>query len=271
MIRNVLTVVLTLCVLGTSQLKAQCTNDTIFSDVVFVIDNSGSIDSSEYAAFSNIILATVNKVQASCSEAQVGVVHYGGAFGQETTIEYPLSKNNVITTIDRQYCTSLDMFGFCTGGGGDDLNFAMGQLITYFGNGSLNHDPANNLSIVIFTDAFDGASSCGQPNCTILRPFDNVDILKSTYGASVTVVGASSQANAALLQIYASPGGTYDLVNLDPDCSSTVDGCVQPRKYIPIEFSADVNSTSDSIVACVECQIQIVAGMMVEEAHIGCF
>ena len=246
-------------------IRAQvCSSDTIFSDVVFVIDNSGSIDSSEYIAFANIIQATVNKVQASCPQAQVGVVHYGGNFGQETSIEYPLSSTNVINTIERQFCDSLNQFGLCAGGGGDDLNFAMGQLVSYFNSGMLNHDTANNLSIVIFTDAFDGATTCTQPNCSILRPFTNIDILKSQFDARVTVVGASMQANAAILQVYASPGGSYDNVPLDADCSTSFDGCVQPRKYVPIEFNSDVNSTSDSISACVACDMIIIPQIMVD-------
>ncbi len=242
-----------------------CSNDTIFSDVIFLVDNSGSIDSAEYVAFSNTILTSVNKVQANCPRARVAVVHYGGMFGQETTVEYPLSDTNSITAINRQYCTSLNMFGFCNGGGGDDLNSAIGDLITYLGNGTLNHNTDNNLRLVIFTDAFDGAASCGQPNCSILRPFTNIDLLKNTYDANVTVVGVSPQANAALLQIYASPGGSYSLVSMNPaDCTGTADGCVQPRKYIPIDFNSDINVTSDSVTNCVACQFQVVAGMMVE-------
>ena len=248
-------------------LKGQCSNDTIFSDVVFMIDNSGSIDSAEFDKFSNIILASVNKVQATCPKAQVGVVHYGGFEGKETEIEYDLSKTNTITSIDRQFCTALDMFDNCLGGGGDDLNYAVGEVITFIGDGTLDHDTKNNLKLVIFTDAFDGSPTCGLPNCSVLKPFTNIDILKSTYSASVTVVGVLPQANPALLQIYASPGGSYDTFTLDDDCAGTFDGCVQPRKFIPITYNSDEGITSDSVASCADCEFEIVAGMMVDAGN----
>jgi|GEM_PF-2308708 len=266
MMKNILLTLVSFIFLGTINIYSQaCANDTVFSDVIFIVDNSGSIDDAEFAAFGAIIQATVNKVQTNCAEAQVAVVHYGGSFGKGTSIEYPLSNTNNVNAINRQFCTTRNpATSFCDDGGGDDLNAAMDSVIMYIGDGTLAHDTDNNLHIVIFTDAFDGASSCTQPFCSVLRPFTNIGTLKTTYGADVTVVGASMQANAALLQIYASPGGTYNDTALDPDCAASVDGCVQPRKYVPIEFNSDVNTTSDIISANVSCQIQIATGLLAE-------
>jgi len=74
------------------QSQSTCETDTSFTDVVFLIDNSQSIDDLEFDAFEDIILRSIQKVQAKCQRSQIGVVHYGGSFGRETFIEYDLSK-----------------------------------------------------------------------------------------------------------------------------------------------------------------------------------
>lgn len=243
-----------------SKLGAQtCQSDTISTDILFVIDNSQSIDTNEYKLFEQIILRTISKVQAKCPRAQVGVVHYGGDFGREASIEYPLSTNNIINQVNRQYCVNQP----CASGG-DDLNFAMGRVIQFFNNGMLNRNPDNELRIVIFTDAF-GQSTCNSPNCSVILPTTNIDILKSSpYGAKVAVVGVSNQATPQQLAIYASPGGSYGAPNtLASACSTSFDGCQLPRKYIPLEFSSPVEPSSDSIAGCVDCTFLIRSDVVV--------
>ena len=127
------------------------------------------------------------------------MVHYGGAFGLETAIEYPFSANTLIPDVDRQFCDSRNQFGNCSEGGGDDLNNAIGDIITFIQDGSLNRDPINQLSLVIFTDAFGFDLECNFINCSVIRPFTNIDILKSEFDAQVTVVGVSDQAQALSL------------------------------------------------------------------------
>lgn len=239
-----------------------CQADTSFSDILFVIDNSGSIDDTEYNQFSDIIMATIQNVQSKCQSSQIAVMHYGGAFGLETFVEYNFSRINDIADVERQYCTTRDQFGNCPAGG-DDLNAAMGDVLTMIEDGTLNRNPINKLSIVIFTDAFGFDENCGFINCSVIRPFTNIDRLKLEEEAQVTVVGASSQAEPSLLAIYASPGGTFDNVRLfDQDCPSTADGCVLPRKYIPVEFDSPVLSSSDSIASCVICTVEVIGGVI---------
>jgi len=96
----------------------------------------------------------------------------------------------------------------------------------------------------------------------LIRPFTNIDLLKSNFSAQVTVVGVSQQAQASLLALYASPGGSFDNVTLfEPDCPTTFDGCTLPRKYVPIEFNSPVNATADSIAGCVTCDVRIIGGV----------
>ena len=249
------------------QTKAQdvCRADTSFTDILFLIDNSGSIDDDEFALFSNLITGSIDRVRERCESSQLGVVHYGGAFGLETAIEFPFSATSLIPAIDRQFCATRNQFDNCSDGGGDDLNNAIGDIISFIQDGSLNRDPVNQLSLVIFTDAFGFDTECGFINCSVIRPFTNIDILKSQFEAQVTVVGVSDQAEASLLGLYASPGGTFDDVSLfQQDCASTFDGCVLPRKYIQLDFDAPVVSSSDSIAICVDCSIRIIGGVSVD-------
>ncbi len=259
--------ILLISLITSSQLVSQdvCSADTSFTDILFVIDNSGSIDEQEYDEFSDIIMATIRNVESRCQSSQIGVLHYGGAFGAETFLEFDFSSSNIISDVTRQFCVMRNQFGNCTDGGGDDLNLAMGDIITSIQNGTLNRDPVNKLAIVIFTDAFGFETSCSFISCSVIRPFTNIDILKSQFGANVTVIGASSQAESSLLGLYASPGGTFDNVTLfQQDCASTFDGCQLPRKYVPIEFNSPIAEAADSIASCVDCTIEIIGGVMAD-------
>ena len=254
-----------LLVLQTAHSQEICRADTSFTDILFLIDNSQSIDDLEYDEFSDIIMATINNVQSKCTSSQIGVVHYGGAFGAETVIEHPFSRFNNISGVQRQFCTVRNQFDNCQEGGGDDLNNAIGDVIGFINDGALNRNTINKLALVIFTDAFGFEDTCTFINCSLIKPFTNIDLLKSQYGAQVTVVGASSQAESTLLALYASPGGTYVEVQLSQDdCPNTYDGCTLPRKYIPVEFDSPVGPTSDSIASCVSCTVEIVAGVIAD-------
>ncbi len=235
-----------------------CLSDTISSDIIFLVDNSQSIDNAEYLNFEQLILTTIQKAQAKCQHAQIGVVHYGGAYGESTFIEYPLQKNNTINQVNRQFCTQR-IGGQCVGGGGDNLNSAIGDILAYLQNGQLDYDARNKMNLVILTDAFGTEDTCTFTNCSTIRPYTNINQLKTQYDAKVTVAGMSSQAAATFLGVYASPGGSFTATDLfTPDCTTAVDGCGLPRKYIPLEFNSPVAPSSDSIVACIDCQINIV-------------
>ena len=231
------------------------------SDVVFVIDNSQSIDSAEYAEFENILIQSIQKVQCECPLSRVAVLHYGGAFGAETFLEYDFA-NGGITNVERQFCTSVNASGFCNEGG-DDLNAAMGALDSLITVGTLDVGPANKLSVVIFTDAFSFDTECSFVNCSVIRPYDNIDKLKADYSAQVTVVGVSEQAEEILLALYASPGGGYNGGLFEQDCASTFDSCALPRKYINIEFDSDPALTADSIFACISCEADIISNVLI--------
>ena len=234
-----------------------CVNDTIFSDVLFVIDNSQSISTAEYALFEQTIVATIASIQDNCPMARVAVMHYGGSFGQEVSVEFDFAVGQQINNVQRQFCVTQP----CPSGG-DDLNAAIDSARVFIDDGRLDHIQDNELEIVIFSDAFTGLE-CEGPgafvNCSQIDPFTAIDALKGQpYNANVTVVGATVQAEARRLALYASPGGDFDNVTLDPVCSATFDGCTLPRQYIPIEFNSPALSTATEIASLVSCGIQII-------------
>ena len=233
------------------------TSDTIMTDVLFVIDNSQSISIEEYALFEQTIVATISTIQANCPTARVAVMHYGGNFGQEVSVELNFENGRTINNVQRQFCVEQP----CPSGG-DDLNAAMTSARELMTNGTLAHLPENELEVVIFSDAFTGLE-CEGPgafvNCSQIDPYTGIDALKSApFNASVTVVGATSQAEASRLALYASIGGSFSDVVLDPVCDQTFDGCSLPRQYIPVEFNSPIATTAAEIASLVTCGAQFV-------------
>ena len=251
---------------GTDQVRVEvqscgpnCADDTIFNDVIFMIDNSRSIDNAEFTSFENIILTSLTGVRTQCPTSRRALIHYGGAFGREVNIEYALGSVSQITSINRQFCQNAT----CNDGG-DDLNYALGELINLINDGSVGRDPQNKLNIILFTDAFNDNACATNPNCSTSLPTTNADILKDAYDATFTVIGMSNQATPSTLALTASPGGSFMNIALDNSCASTFDGCTLPRKYIPIEFTTTPQLVSDSLQTCIVCQAQIQAKVVID-------
>jgi len=263
MMKTFLLTAMSLAWVSAIQLQAQCVNDTTFTDVIYLVDNSGSIDDAEYISFESIITTSIASLQSSCSDAQVAVAHYGGFNGQELIIEHPFS-TSPIPNVNRQFCNARDAFNICIGSGGDDLNYAIGAIMDSMATGALSHDMNNNLSLIILTDAFGLGTDCLQPNCSLILPTTNIDAFKAATGVDVTVVGVSDQAEETVLGIYASPGGDFMGPLFMGECAGSFDGCTVPRKYIQAEFSSDPGSIADIITNTVSCEIQIVTGLTVE-------
>ena len=140
------------------------TNNDCPVDVLFVMDNSGSIDNTEYNQMEASALAEKNLIAAAFPNSRFSTVHYFGSCGEELHIENDFTASANITSITRQ------------GTGSDDLNVALGLVANaidgiadpnLFG-GFLNRDPAAKLCVVIFTDAPDNTSSSTCTNTALL-------------------------------------------------------------------------------------------------------
>ncbi len=199
-------------------------------DILFVMDNSGSISTSEYNQMEASALAEKNLIAASFPNSRFATVHYFGNCGEELHIENDFTDASNITSITRQ------------GTGNDDLNVALGLVMkaldgvtdpNLFG-GQLNKDPASKFCVVIFTDAPRGLPS-GSCTGTALIPYDNRNMLASNYGANFTVVHFDPNATIdPIAASIASTGGTWTgAVDNNP---GDPDNGVIPRQYIPASF-----------------------------------
>ena len=199
-------------------------------DILFVMDNSSSIDATEYNQMEASALAEKNLIAAAFPNSRFATVHYFGSCGEELHIENDFIDATNITSIVRQ------------GSGNDDLNVALGLVMKaldgvadpdLFG-GFLNKDPASKFCVVVFTDAPQGLP-LGPCTVSALIPYDNRNMLAANYGANFTVVHFDPSATVDPISAsIASVGGTWNGA-VDNNVGDPDNG-VLPRQYIPATF-----------------------------------
>lgn len=219
-------------------------------DVLFVLDNSGSISSSEFIAMRNMVNNAIVNIGSLYSDAKFGVVHYGGFCGRNLYMEHDFKiANAIFGQIHRRY-----------NGTTDDLHVAIGTIIAalnHVPNSNLHPSPisflnqrnGSNLFIIIFTDARSGVSGA----CTSsLLPYGNANLLKQSKNAKITVVqlepGSTVNPIGAAI---ASPGGTYTGpvgVNGYDDPATT--GISNPRQYLQWNFNPNFNTFLPHVNPC---------------------
>lgn len=134
-----------------------CQQQAGMSDIIFLVDNSGSIDSAEFTEFRNSIRATIDQLSSSGIDARYSIAQYTTALNVTT----PFTSNaSTAKNFDRHYAN-----------GCDDLNQAFGLLRSHIGS-TLNVRPQATKHIVLFTDAVDSVSFCSQ-----ITPFTNRNAL----------------------------------------------------------------------------------------------
>lgn len=225
-------------------------------DVLFIMDNSGSIDGTEYTNMSNSALNEMSSISSVYPNSKFGVVHYSGGCGNEISIEHDFSTATSIATINRQFSTIYP-------GIMDDLNESLDAVINALNSvpdsdiksssiTSLSPDPLAELYIVIFTDG-QGASSSFPGGCTnsALLPYTNANILKNSYNANISVVHFVPTYADAQCAAIASQGGTWTgAVDSNPGDPSN---SIVPRQYIPATFSAPVIDLLSVLPPCEPC------------------
>jgi len=226
-------------------------------DVLFVMDNSGSIDDSEYNNMAISALAEINAISGIYSNSKFGIVHYSGLCGDKISIEHDFSSASTISAISRQFSTIYP-------GIMDDLNESIDAVINALNgapdpdilSGTLTPDPLASLYIVIFTD---GAPFVSQfpGGCTnsSLKPYTNANILKNTLNANISVVHFIPSFADAECAAIASQGGTWTgAVDANPGDPSNPLG---PRQYIPATFSTpniDLLTILPPCEPCYDCE-----------------
>lgn len=221
-------------------------------DVLFIMDNSGSIDNLEYGQMATSALNEITAISSVYANANFAITHYSGTCGDNIMIEHDFTTAASIPVINRQFAGPMD-----------DLDRSLDAVIDALSGTpnanilstqtTLNRTPGSKFYIVIFTDAGVGAS---QPTCTnsALTPYTSINTLKGPgFDANVTLVHFIPIIPnvAAVGGAIASPGGnslvTPDLNPGDPQGSSI------PRQYIPANFAGTNINLLNTIPPCVPC------------------
>ncbi|MDF1698059.1 MAG: gliding motility-associated C-terminal domain-containing protein [Saprospiraceae bacterium] len=222
-------------------------------DILFVMDNSGSISATEYAAMEVSALAEIAAISGVYTNAEFGVVHYSGLCGDKISIEHDFSPAASVTTVSRQFSTVFP--GFM-----DDLNESLEAVINALNgtpdsdilSGSLSPDPLANLYIVIFTDGTPNTSSFpGGCTNSALLPYTNANILKNTLNANISVVHFVPSYADAQCAAIASQGGTWT-GTVDANAGDPTNP-VGPRQYIPATFGAPTIDLLTILPPCEPC------------------
>lgn len=234
------------CIVWTGQLKAQGV------DVIFWMDNSASIDATEWTNMSASTKTLIDKVLSCNPNNRAAVVHYGASgFNSSNSKIYIESdfSNNV---------TAVQSFVRRSSNVGDN-DFAprslmlIGNALDNISNTSivspqkqLNKLSTNKLVIFLFTDANRLAMS-SQLVSPGPNPFDVYNVFKSTRQATFVVLHAdaipeSQAASAAIASTGGSYNGDVEANSGDPQGSGT-----KPRKAI-MSSSFDISSIDISTI-----------------------
>lgn len=230
------------------------------SDVIFWVDNSGSVDNTEYTQMSNSIQAIMQNVIDCNPDNRVTVIQYGS---QGTGV-------NSRIWIESDFSNAPFVFPRRSGviGSGDFAHEALGLIgnaidhianPNIFGTAFINRTPGNSLVIYLFTDASRAATG-NNGSCLVSETstgtgtngaFQNYTDFKNLRGVKfvVTLVSPTASAIQASAAI-ASQGGTYtgivESYPLDPDGSG-----LPPRFLLNktnfILTTAEINNTTEQI------------------------
>lgn len=207
-------------------------------NVLFVIDNSASIDGLEYASFINASNSVGNQLLAlgsTTGNVEIASAHYAGPVGELVHIERDFSSAPV----------ALSTAKFL--GGNDDLALALRTLndaLTGVVNPAVvpasavttfTYNPAYRTHVVMFTDAaWDLPGNSSILDFTGSYDYEIYDSMKANLGASLTMVHVDSAGYAAHASATTSAGGQYTgAVTANP--SDPFAG-VTPRRYWPTAF-----------------------------------
>lgn len=254
------------------------------SDVIFWIDNSGSIDrgiNSEWTDMHRSIDSIIHKVLKCNQDNKVAIVHYGSPNSSANSriyIESAETGNNTgftnIETIANSYVDRLANVG--------QQDFAhealslIGRALDNLPSANivspqkrLIRTPGNDLVIYLFTDADrnvvfgTAAGSCLVNATNTVQPnaFFNYTDFKNTRNATfvVTIVQMTTNPAVAAAAAIASTGGNYTGVveanSLDPDGTGTTPRLLLRKDDFDLDTN-EINQITDFICSVAEppCQ-----------------
>ena len=253
------------------------------SDVIFWLDNSGSISNLEYMQMTSSVQAIMEKVIACNPNNRISIVQYGATGAAATSkiwIESPFT--NTIPVFTRRSAV----------GGGDFAHEALGLI----GNAldgipnpgivspvtTLNRTAGNSLVIYLFTDASrNNATSASyivnasSPGMNTDAAFQNYTTFKTVRNAKFVVTIVSPNVNATQAAgAVASSGGTYtgivESYPADPDGAGTTPRFLLNKTDF-IMTPAEINNTTEEIcsIAIENCIPNLVLVSPTHDVNIG--
>ncbi len=254
-----------LIISGTS-LWAQSTPCYDCAKIVFIVDNSGSVDQQLFNDMKSTADQLSSQYIALNNNLDVAIVQYATlidiGIDHQYDISVPFTNNAITASTWTRFYNNFDQ---------DHLPASLAEMrldgVWGFG-GSLDITSGNcKVVFVIITDAFKGFASCcsaliNQANAPSALPnYDEYNYLKTTYGAEFIVIHGGLGVSGALDAgaAISSVGGTYvgiiDNNPGDPQGNGTL-----PRKYyqpsvvlsqlemdsIAVQFNFDICDTSIS-------------------------
>lgn len=232
-------------------------------DVVFIVDNSGSIDDWEFATMQTSIDQLSNQILAANPTTRIAVVQYGGIDLTLSPglydISVPFSSNPAtVTSWNRVYGPVANIYN-------DYLPasmYSMRQDGIWNSGGALDliSSPCKPVFIV-FTDAYGNAETWGstlfnaggQPG---LAGYGEYNTLKTNYNASFIVYHVTADdptgappVGAAISSVGGSYTGPIDVNIGDPEGSQTI-----PRNYYTGTFQFNQITVNDILSSMVSTQ-----------------
>lgn len=258
------------------------------SDVIFCIDNSGSIDATEYTQMSNSVKALITNVLSCNSSNRVSVVHYGtsfnglGPFQPKIFIESNFTNNATAANNFVRRLNSGDHFHEAIGFVGEALdNFTNAPNANIVSTQrQLSRNTGNNLVVFLFTDALRAAGDITAGsylvnfNSSVVgtnAAFQNFTNFKNNRGARFVVVHVSTNdpvASPRAAASIASRGGSFNGIiegyPLDPDGNNL------PRLYINNGASFTLTPAQITTVSTDICTISIAASITLNSVNENC-
>jgi hypothetical protein len=236
------------------------------SDVIFWMDDSGSISNAEFLQMRASIQTLIENVLDCNSNNRVAVVHYGAAGNTGATsriyIESDFTNNATVATniLDRTAAVggndfaheALSLIGNALDGVGN-VNIVSPQQ-------TLSHISSNSLVIYLFTDAVrsspgsflvNSLSSATGSNAA----FTNYTVFKNQRNATfiVTLVGAQNSTAAQASAAIASAGGAY--TNMIESYLDDPDGPGTLPRFLLVKGDFNVTALEAEIITDDICSV----------------
>jgi hypothetical protein len=200
------------------------------TDVIFLIDNSGSIDNTEYANLQTSVAAIMASVLECNPENRITVVQYSSG---QIYIESDFSLNGY--TFPRRFNNGIGGVPAAVDLISDALNGTTSANI--LGTPTLNTLSGNGLAVYLFTDApRNNDLLTGSPVTGSNLGFVSYTNFKNTHDATFVVtnteiVAATIAASAGIASVGGAYTGTVESYSADPDGAGVV-----PRFFLNSSF-----------------------------------